>query len=41
MKKFFYSIFAFVLISSQSIVAAGYLATYSIKFQILQVMLKL
>ena len=31
MKKFFYSIFAFVLISSQSIVAAGYLATYSIK----------
>ena len=31
MKKFFYSHFAFVLISSQSIVAAGYLATYSIK----------
>ena len=31
MKKFFYSLFVFVLISSQSVVAAGYLATYSIK----------
>ena len=31
MKKFFYSLFAIVLISSQSTFAAGYLATYSIK----------
>lgn len=31
MKKFIYSLFAIVLISSQSMVAAGYLATYSIK----------
>ena len=31
MKKFIYSFFAIVLISSQSIIAAGYLATYSVK----------
>ena len=31
MKKFIYSLFAIVLISSQSIIAAGYLATYSVK----------
>ena len=31
MKKFFYSLLAIVLISSQSTFAAGYLATYSIK----------
>jgi len=31
MKKFIYSFFAIILISSQSIIAAGYLATYSIK----------
>ena len=31
MNKFFYSLFAIVLISSKSIFAAGYLATYSVK----------
>ena len=31
MKKFFYSLFAIILISSQSLSAAGYLATYSMK----------
>ena len=31
MKKFFYSLFAVVFITSQSLNAAGYLATYSMK----------
>ena len=31
MKKYIYGLFAIVLISSQSIIAAGYLATYSVK----------
>ena len=31
MKKFFYSLFAFVFLTSQSLNAAGYLATYSMK----------
>ena len=31
MKKYIYSLFAIVLISSQSLIAAGYLATYSVK----------
>ena len=31
MKKFFYSLFAIVFITSQSLNAAGYLATYSMK----------
>ena len=31
MKKYIYSLLALMMISSQSIVAAGYLATYSVK----------
>ena len=31
MKKYLYTLFALVMISSQSLIAAGYLATYSVK----------
>ena len=31
MKKYLYTLFALVMISSQSLIAAGYIATYSVK----------